>query len=498
VATAYCLFISRKRKVRNRNTTYRKERECFPLFRLGVCGTLYVLLIRWWQQDSENIHTSFQIIPSLLEETSTHNQSAVLLDIRFYVYENLLMLDANGTKVGNRTIDDWMRYRSTVQGRQLTDFDQRMLMKHTDDYWCVHSILQHPMRTFDPEEAKLFYVPTLINEITDQYVYQLADRKISFPNKATNLKKAHVMFDMEIIEWANGVLGRSPWFQRHQGRDHVLVASHWRTHKFLYQYRNFYNCNVIGFERRPVNSRSRIFLASTYVGHSCPRVCGNRNCKNQTEGEAIGTTALARAIFRQKKHNFSVVATMKPKYTIRNNVCNWLKEKNKFSTLSCGIGPMCPVIAQAKFGPHVPGDTPGANRLIDIILSATVPIFVTEKQFGVLPPFVDWQHLSFFANGTDRAKFEQQIQLISQIDDNSYLTKLQLILEHQELLDWASNRSHNVLMDTYMYAFARILFPDLQRQVRSYPHYSALRLERIEALRKNNHYAPSSNSFIHN
>ena len=48
-------------------------------------------------------------------------------------------------------------------------------------------------------------------------------------------------------------------------------------------------------------------------------------------------------------------------------------------------------------GLHLAGDTAGTNRLIDILLSDTVPVITADRQYDILPPFFPWKQMSVFA-----------------------------------------------------------------------------------------------------
>jgi hypothetical protein len=68
-----------------------------------------------------------------------------------------------------------------------------------------------------------------------------------------------------------------------------------------------------------------------------------------------------------------------------------------YSMSLCGAGQQCPALANARLGFHVRGDTYGSNRLIDTLLSGTVPIFTFDEQYNVVPDWINWKLLSYFA-----------------------------------------------------------------------------------------------------
>ena len=70
------------------------------------------------------------------------------------------------------------------------------------------------------------------------------------------------------------------------------------------------------------------------------------------------------------------------------------------------------MLAQSRFGFHVRGDTFGANRLFDTILSGTVPIFTFKEQYDILPQWVDWKGLSYFVSITTEDAFTESLDRI--------------------------------------------------------------------------------------
>jgi hypothetical protein len=74
----------------------------------------------------------------------------------------------------------------------------------------------------------------------------------------------------------------------------------------------------------------------------------------------------------------------------RRDVCNFIESFTNYSMPICGRGAQCPTLAEFKFGFHSKGDTLGSNRLMDNILSLTIPIFTQKEQYNILPDWYDW------------------------------------------------------------------------------------------------------------
>jgi len=254
--------------------------------------------------------------------------------------------------------------------------------KHTDDYWFLKAALHHPWRVSDPEEADLFVVPALLNFPMEQ---------ISFSRRQCCVGD---LCNAELFRYTDTMLAQSPWFKRYGGKDHVAVCSHYGCPGQLALWRNIQACNTISFEENSMRG-DRCRIATTYVGRACvgaPSEHGN-------------STAIAR------QDTFVMVASMhpeRPSFRQRGEFCEWAKSASRvgpYNVSQCGPGPQCPAVAQAQFGFHIRGDTLGSNRLMDYILSGTVPVFTDERQYDILLPFVPWRNLSVLINARDKDEF---------------------------------------------------------------------------------------------
>ena len=123
---------------------------------------------------------------------------------------------------------------------------------------------------------------------------------------------------------------------------------------------------------------------------------------------------------------------------------------------ACGEGTQCPALANAKLGFHVRGDTFGANRLLDTLLSGTVPIFTFKEQYDVLPDWFDWDKVSYFANVSSKESFLADVDKIMG-DKKTYQEKLKQVLANRDLFDWETP----IPFDTYMYMLSLHLWPEL-------------------------------------
>jgi hypothetical protein len=363
------------------------------------------------------------------DETKKHD--GFLLNVPFFVYEDLLWFR-------NITFS-WAP--SPVEQRTLHDLNEIMdnfNSKHYTDVYFARAALQHPMRTLDPSKAKLFVVPTLLN--------LLAGRKYRKGSKFCYKS----LCNRDLVEYADDFLANSRWFQRHQGSDHIVVRSEWYTLQNV-PMPNIRSCHEIRFEDRKYNNANRFSIPDYYVGQPC----------TPTD--------------EKKEHDFAMIATLEPgsKFLSRQRICDWLVNKRTKATPIydmpiCGKGLKCPTLAKSKFGFHVRGDTFGANRLMDTLLSETVPVFTMKEQYSVLPDWIDWDRISYFANVANQTEFLSSIARMAK-DEPLYQQKYRNAVSNRDLFDWATQ----VPFDTYMYMLSSKLWPELVRR-NATSRYSAL------------------------
>jgi hypothetical protein len=301
------------------------------------------------------------------------------------------------------------------------------------------------MRTTDPSKAKLFFVPLLLNAIADSYTW--IDRHNCTLN-GTMCYNSTASTDM--LYFADRMLNESIYFQRSQGKDHILVLCHYmaqRKFRLFTPHHNLLNCNRVIFETAPQPAKGtttlpgRIEIPSLYVANEggCRHRDDHANSKKTTDFAMIATIKVRRQKFRSRKM-----------------ICSWMRQYN-YSYEVCGLGPMCPTLANAKFGFHARGDTFGSNRLIDTIVSGTVPLFTEEEQYNILPDFVPFREMSYFVDVSNEELFVAGMERLLNVSDAEYGEKLALVHKY-------SNRSNFVSgepFDAYMAAFARKL--DLQK-----------------------------------
>lgn len=388
-----------------------------------------------------------------------------LLGVKFYVYDDFavpsrLTLDGKPLPVRLETLDP----------KKPTHTVSPSLVKHLDDVLLARQAVRHPMRTHNASEAALFYVPTPLNAVS-MFGQRLCH----------HTKDGETLCGREILKRDGKALRESKWYQKSLGRDHVVVMSSY-IHDYLKRkevHLDEYNTNV--FQSRVgaapgISTSSHDFDFADYAPMSMLR-CNHITWENRVmrvpqNGELKLPERFAlpsfyvgrRCSVRQGpvSNDFALIAsfeTWNQKIGERIKLCDVLKRNDSsFRVDACGPGKQCPALAQAKFGFHVPGDTPGSNRLMDTILSGTVPIFTHEKQYGVLPSFIDWRKLSYFADiKADRKTLVRSLRAIVQ-DERGYAKRRKAVLRNLKLFDFSTK----LPFEMYMYHFSLLIYPNLE------------------------------------
>jgi hypothetical protein len=361
-----------------------------------------------------------------------HKKEDYLLNVPFYIYPELDMLDE--VTVGNKTL----LHESVAGGHSIFGAHP----KHADDYYFIKAAKQHPMRTFNPADAKLFVVSLPANHIVWSVMYNI--KPVCWKN----------MCGKELLKYTDQILHNSTWFQKSKGRDHIAPFGIWgwdhKNVKGKHLYKNYAQCNFMGFgeDNTRINSKDRLKFNNMYVGMACPP-----------------TSSL---------YDFAMVATLKPKderYKSRQDICNWMQKpqhQGNHTWSVCGKGSQCPALAQSRFGFHVRGDSFGANRLFDTILSGTVPIFTMKQQYVINAEWFDWDKISYFADVNNQTSFLESMQRIMN-DPKGYEMRQRNVLLNRDLFDWTTA----IPFDTYMYMLQAHLWPET-RQNRT--RFTALKL----------------------
>jgi hypothetical protein len=274
--------------------------------------------------------------------------------------------------------------------------------------------------------------------------------------------------NLTLLDKVDRALGQSEYFVRSNGTDHLLVLSHFHANKLPpHRFTNLFRCNTLGFENAVPEAAQpfdRHRIPAFYIGKPCDVVDN---------------------VDDDKTHDFALIATFKTNVTTnttskthtntnnktadgdeepawrkiqrlnfksRADVCEWLGLDRR-NVSQCGPGDQCPALAMARYGFHVRGDTLGSNRLMDTIMSRTVPIFTERGQYDILPNFYPWKKVSYFVDVSDHESFSKGIDDLLGRPESEYRERLRVIEEHMHLL----NHTQPFQFDGHMAELAREL-----------------------------------------
>ena len=368
------------------------------------------------------------------DDATTHRPPEdYLLKVPFYVYEDFLHDDnlLNFTEIyhWSKTTARNTKWGTIVNNKSNVTFaeylDGHRNWKHGGDAHFVRSALEHPMRVLNPEDAKLFVVPSLITMDISRHSYGSKEDKLK-----SQLRLGRI----------NQFISDSPWFKANDGADHIAPIAYFLGEKVIQRYVPlFARCNLVQFYENPSDQsyihpdyrdkRAMYKVFKVGVGGSC----------NPTA-------------FDNKSQDFAFIGTLhrqnKPKmnryFQNRRDMCDWLS-KSKHSYSVCGYGDSCPNLAQALLGFHARGDSISAARLFSIIMSGTVPVFTLKLQYEAQPEWYDWDKLSYFANVENKTEFLADLDKIMS-NKTDIMVKTQNVLDNKDLFDWQTNIPFDVYM----------------------------------------------------
>jgi hypothetical protein len=301
---------------------------------------IYFLIVRaLWETNTKYVGTIFNDI------NFTANSLDLMLSVPYYIYNELDWLaEGSVTTIGNHTFQDWI---------QLSSEERNLKSKHDDDIKLYLAATKHPMRVLNPEEAKLFFVPSITSLLQIEHIYGVKDFRMCRGNNSTSKK----ICGRNLMVYIDNLLRDSPWFQRSEGRDHIafLTYFHWMNPRWdRKSFKYIPNVNVIQFfeDRKKYNSNNRISFGTMYVGRRCPIV--------PFANKTADFTMIAKLRLGLGKKHDGVMSD-------RRNVCKWTA--GRYIVDICGEGSQCPALGQARLGFHVRGDSISANRLFDTLLS---------------------------------------------------------------------------------------------------------------------------------
>ena len=346
-----------------------------------------------------------------------HLEYGTILEVPFYVYDEL---DWMSMTINGEPIHD----NGTITHKTLT-----YVPKHLDDFYFTKFALDHPMRTMNPEEAQLFVVPGFLNMVGDRLVDLYFDHNKGKPVK--NAKEDCCIGQIcrvDLVHKMDSMLNNSKWFHRYRGADHIVVSSHY--HPILQHHSKFLiQCSAIIFEDWGSPKGRSVYVPSTYTGVGCPHT--------------------------EKTHDVAFVGSIESKeiYKFRKRVCDVIVKTKGVKSEVCGKGLKCPTLARSKFGFHFAGDTPGSNRLVDTILSGTIPVLTHPMQYSILPEFIPWHKFTVYVEANPKTFKEsivrEGILRLARMNQTEYKEKRDFIIKNKNMVDWESGVPFELYMNHF-------------------------------------------------
>ena len=138
----------------------------FLLTASGMFRAIFVLVALLYSIDPSvhfTGHTNNVVAKHAASKSSIYNSTDLLMSVPFYIYSEMDWLSEESlTTIGNYSFLDWL---------QLSAEQRQLPHKHDGDIKLYIAATQHPMRVYDPEEAKLFIVPSLTSLLQMNVVY---------------------------------------------------------------------------------------------------------------------------------------------------------------------------------------------------------------------------------------------------------------------------------------------------------------------------------------
>ena len=358
-----------------------------------------------------------------------------LLSVPFYIYEEEFLRDENLLNFTDMYHQHLKESRSpvsvSVANESHVTFEEYLELrgdfKHAGDLHFVRAALEHPSRVLNPEDAKIFVVPSLLVDYTFRVHY--------FPEQLKRDAFSH-------LKRMDAFLNNSVWFKKSNGANHIALNVLMRGGWILERAKFLPRCNVIQFEESGIVSKERPIISK--------EVMHNRTMfKVFYVGKPCNSTAI-----EEKSHDFTFVGTMhKHKHGLnkhfedRRNMCEWLLNRTNRTVTVCGRAKSshCPHLSQSWFGFHARGDTKSANRLFDTLLSGTVPVFTLKEHYHCQPDWYKWDILSYFADVRNETKFLEDIDNMTK-NKTDIIIKTQNVRDNMDLFNWKTN----VPFDIYM------------------------------------------------
>lgn len=233
------------------------------------------------------------------------------------------------------------------------------------EVWVHQTLLKHNLRTYDPNEADMFYIPLYISVSSD--VEPMAGSLMC--DGLTHMERMGRALDYLSKE--------SKYFKNLGGSDHFLVCAWWRCGAAMgNRARVLFSRSVIGInESPPVNNmwarwecKNRV-VTVPYV--SSTHITAEKDWK-RTDERDISFFFAGRVRGRKERENMAVLGSIYPDSIVGVTEWNWTEEPGIYGDH----------ISSSQFCLMPRGDTNSSRRFFDAVSSGCIPV-ITNHQLGL-------------------------------------------------------------------------------------------------------------------
>ncbi|KAK4283476.1 hypothetical protein QN277_000423 [Acacia crassicarpa] len=295
--------------------------------------------------------------------------------LRVYMYDlprrfNVGMINRRSTAETPVTVRDWPPWPK----------NSGLKRQHSVEYWMMGSLLyegeedyREAIRVSDPEMADVFFVPFFSS--------------LSFNTHGRNMTDPATEIDRRLQIDLIDYLSQSKYWERSEGRDHVIPMTHPNAFRFLRDQVNESIQVVVDFGRYPKNvSNLRKDVVTPYV-----HVVDSFEDDESPDPYESRTTLL---FFRGKLFR-------KDEGIVRVKLANILSgydDVHYERSVATGenIKLSSKGMRSSKFCLSPAGDTPSSCRLFDAIVSHCVPVIVSDQIELPFEDEIDYTQFSLF------------------------------------------------------------------------------------------------------
>ncbi|KAK4754008.1 hypothetical protein SAY87_002112 [Trapa incisa] len=316
-----------------------------------------------------------RFFPLLQQPLQTLTSTCRRLPLRVYMYD--LPQRFHVGMINHRNTDD-----SPVTAQNLPPWPRNSGLKkqHSMEYWMMASLLYEgggedleAVRVSDPESADVFFVPFFSS--------------LSFNSHGRNMTDPETEVDHQLQIDLLEFLGKSKYWQKSGGRDHVITMTHPNAFRFLREQVNASIFIVVDFGRHPktISNLNKdvvapyVHIVDSFANDDAPDPFESRPTllffrgRTIRKDDGIVRAKLAKVLagYDDVHYERSVAST----------------ENIKLSTEGMRLSRFCLDPA---------GDTPSSCRLFDAIVSHCVPVIVSDQIELPYEDEIDYTQFSLF------------------------------------------------------------------------------------------------------